>query len=483
VTLDTDPAIGFGKVVNADSLEQLVRSVKQLPFAQLISAARQRQGLSLNGVARGMHAAARQEGTHCGTTRQAILGYERGRIPHPDGLRWLAFAVGLPFEEVAAAARQQRRRRLELRLLASTTVVAPSAESQCGTLDEDDVERRQLLLIFGRAATAGLLASTLQPLRGLASAAPIGIDTLEAAMTISKSYRRLWATTPAEDLRDLVLGHLRLISRLLASATSETDRASLAAAASDACLVAASVAEDCWDLAGAQQHYQDAQTYAERSDDPMLQAYAAGCMSYWATMRGSGTEAVKAIQRAKRFLSPSAPPAAHASIAIREATAHAVAHDEPAMSSALLRAEKAFDEQGTSDPAGWSWGLLNGEKISRYRGFGAVSLKRPETAVPALKEGLDSLGPAPNKTRQYAMSKMAEAYVQTGDVEQACDLGAQALAMAVQLGDTLGVMAVRQVRVQLTPLQATPAVKAFDERALSSLLALSPAEGHLKSGC
>jgi hypothetical protein len=32
-------------------------------------------------------------------------------------------------------------------------------------------------------------------------------------------------------------------------------------------------------------------------------------------------------------------------------------------------------------------------------------------AVPALKEGLDSLGPAPTKTRQYAMSKLAEAYV------------------------------------------------------------------------
>jgi hypothetical protein len=47
--------------------------------------------------------------------------------------------------------------------------------------------------------------------------------------------------------------------------------------------------------------------------------------------------------------------------------------------------------------------------------------------------------------------------------------------MAVQLGDTLGVMAVRQVRVQLTPMQAAPAVRAFDERALSSLLALSPA--------
>ena len=108
-------------------------------------------------------------------------------------------------------------------------------------------------------------------------------------------------------------------------------------------------------------------------------------------------------------------------------------------------------------------------------GFAAVSLKRPDMAVPALREGLDSLGPAPTKTRQYAMSKLAEAYVQTGDVEQACDLGAQALGMAVQLGDTLGVMAVRQVRVQLTPMQGAPAVRAFDERALSSLLALSPA--------
>ncbi|HYR64186.1 MAG TPA: hypothetical protein VET24_16350, partial [Actinomycetota bacterium] len=70
--------------------------MEYLPLAQLVSGARQRQGLSLNGVARGMHAAARDEGTHSGATRQAVLGYERGRIPHPDALRWLAAAVGLP---------------------------------------------------------------------------------------------------------------------------------------------------------------------------------------------------------------------------------------------------------------------------------------------------------------------------------------------------------------------------------------------------
>ena len=42
--------------------------MEHLPFAELISGARQRQGLSLNAVARGMHAAAQREGTHCATT-------------------------------------------------------------------------------------------------------------------------------------------------------------------------------------------------------------------------------------------------------------------------------------------------------------------------------------------------------------------------------------------------------------------------------
>jgi transcriptional regulator with XRE-family HTH domain len=93
--------------------------MEHLPLAQLVSEARQRQGLSLNGVARRMHAAAEQDGIHCGVTRQTILGYQRGRIPHPDALRWLAAAVGLPLDEVIAAARRQRRYRLELRVLAS----------------------------------------------------------------------------------------------------------------------------------------------------------------------------------------------------------------------------------------------------------------------------------------------------------------------------------------------------------------------------
>jgi ATP/maltotriose-dependent transcriptional regulator MalT len=114
----------------------------------------------------------------------------------------------------------------------------------------------------------------------------------------------------------------------------------------------------------------------------------------------------------------------------------------------------------------------NDREISRYQGYAAVSLERPTTAVPALTGWLEHVGTAPTKMRAYTLSKLAEAHVQAGDVEQACDLGAQALTVATQSREAWSLMAVRELRVELAPMEATPAVKAFDERMVSTLLRL-----------
>jgi len=104
---------------------------EELPLATLIAEQRQQMELSLNAVARGMHKAAQDEGTYSLATQQAIHGYERGRIPNKDSLRWLATALRLPAEDVLAAARRQRAARDVARAataLASTmtTVAAPT---------------------------------------------------------------------------------------------------------------------------------------------------------------------------------------------------------------------------------------------------------------------------------------------------------------------------------------------------------------------
>jgi transcriptional regulator with XRE-family HTH domain len=464
-----EAAIGFEKIAVAQGLWYLSQGMEHLPFAELVSGTRQRQGLSLNGVARRMHAAAQQEGIHCGVTRQTILSYQRGRVPHPDALRWVAAALGLPLDELAAAAEQQRRYRLELRVLGSAGL--PGGAPACGTLDED-VERRELLRLMGRAAAAGVVAPALGHLPAPASTTPVDGTTVEAATAIARSYRRLWATTPNEDLHGPVLGHLRLVSRLL-TAASEKDRPKLAAAATDTAVLAAWLAEDMWDLGAAQRHYREARTYAERSRNNLLQAYVAGCKSYWASRTGNGTEAVKAVGRARRLLPADAPPAAHTWVAAREATAYATAHDEPAMSSALIEAEKSLEKTDGPSEATWPWLFpMNDQEVTRYRGLAAVSLQLPAMAVPALNEGLDALGPAPTKRRAHTLIKLAEAHVQAHDVEQACHLGVDAFTMATQLGDIEGLIGLRNVRVQLMPVERTQAVRAFDDRVLSTLLTL-----------
>ena len=144
------------------------------------------------------------------------------------------------------------------------------------------------------------------------------------------------------------------------------------------------------------------------------------------------------------------------------------------MSSALLRAEKSLEKTDGPGEAPWPWvfPMNHHHEITRFRGFAALNLKLPAMAVPALTDGLEQLGPAPTKRRAYTLSKLAEAHCQTGDVEQACDLGAQAFTIGSQLGDTESLMAVRNVRVQLMPVETTQAVRAFDDRVLSTLLTL-----------
>src|SRR2546421_10148675 len=172
--------------------------MEHLPFAELVSGARQRQGLSLNGVARRMHAAAEQEGIYCGVTRQTILSYQRGRVPHPDTLRWLAVAGGLPLDELAAAAQRQRRYRLELRVLGSAVV--PGAEPHCGTLDED-VERRELPRLMGRAATAGGRGPPLGRHPPPPSTTPGDAAAIGAGPPAPQGHHAVWATTPHQDWR------------------------------------------------------------------------------------------------------------------------------------------------------------------------------------------------------------------------------------------------------------------------------------------
>jgi transcriptional regulator with XRE-family HTH domain len=77
---------------------------------------RRRLSLSQTDVARRVRNAAKAEGRQSGATKQWVSEIERTeRVPHPDGLRWLAVAIEVPIERLVATADQQIRARSEPR--------------------------------------------------------------------------------------------------------------------------------------------------------------------------------------------------------------------------------------------------------------------------------------------------------------------------------------------------------------------------------
>jgi hypothetical protein len=144
--------------------------LERLPLAGLIVEQRRCQSLSLADVAALVRKSAEDEGKQSGATRQTAHNWERGQIPRPDSLRWLARALGLPTERMASAAAQQAamRRRELLRtatvlagaiLVADMPSVGPASKDRPGALgiQELDEVAGHLRRAFAEFSTADWL--------------------------------------------------------------------------------------------------------------------------------------------------------------------------------------------------------------------------------------------------------------------------------------------------------------------------------------
>jgi hypothetical protein len=247
----------------------------------------------------------------------------------------------------------------------------------------------------------------------------------DAITSVTGGFRRLEATTPADELRAPVRAHLRFIAGRLHHGGRQ-----LAAAASEAAGFAAWLAVDQADDTQAGHHYRRAVSYAERSGSDVLAAYMLGSMALWAAEAGRGSEARRLIGRAHDRIPHTAPPTLQAWSAAIEAIAQAGAGDADATLAALKRAETAVAK--AHDPV-WPWLFpFDAVKLAGYVGACATRLKLPRTALPALQEALDGLGPARTKQRALVLADLAANQRAVGDDDQARELAAEAHAIGVE---------------------------------------------------
>jgi hypothetical protein len=267
----------------------------------------------------------------------------------------------------------------------------------------------------------------LQTMAATPLAAMLGGEdpSTEAITAVTGGFRRLESTTAAADLGVPVTAHLRFIGGQLDHGGSQ-----LAAAASEAAGLAAWLAVDQADDAAAGRHYRQAVGYAQRSGSEVLAGYMLGSMALWAAETGRTGEAAHLLGQARRSIPETAPPTVHAWLAAIEATTAASAGDADAALAACKRAETAV--AAGHEPM-WPWLFpFDGTKLASYVGACATRLRLPRTALPALTEALDGLGPARTKQRALVLADLAVNHRALGDHDQARELAAEAHAIGVE---------------------------------------------------
>jgi len=219
----------------------------------------------------------------------------------------------------------------ELGLVSPSPPPAPHPTTVDGGTIGGDVERRELLRLLGGGLGAAVLTPALRRL-GAVRSFQLKDDALplEAAMSITDHYRLVLDSHPAKDLMAPVLGHLQFVSQLLDSSPSGPTQVQLATAASEAAGFVSRLAFDLNDEGGGWKYHHMAVAYAERAENPVLEAYHFAGMSLRAGIQHDGKLAVKLAEHANSLVPPKTSPGLRAWFGAREASAYSRLGDQPA---------------------------------------------------------------------------------------------------------------------------------------------------------
>jgi transcriptional regulator with XRE-family HTH domain len=296
---------------------------------------------------------------------------------------------------------------------------------------------------------------------------PALVDRLEE---MTGEFYRSEEQVPARELLGGVTHHLGRLIGLLQNSPSGVARRRLTRTAGETAALAGWLSFELGDGAATRGYYDAAIDAAKEVDDRALCAWVLGMMSFRSRAIGDQPTALALVRDAQRAGGRSAPATTRSWLAALEAEAHAGMGDARATRTAIGRADAAFSKaRRDTDP---SWMVFFDR--SRLDGMKVASLVRvePRAAQAASKEALAALQPSMTKKRSIILADLAFAYVQQGEIEEACRLAGQALAIVGHTESAVGLQRVRELRQRLEPWKDTRPVRQLDELLRASRLEL-----------
>ena len=260
----------------------------------------------------------------------------------------------------------------------------------------------------------------------------IGQRRLERLEREANRYSRLYPLSTPGQIGLGVRDHYRAASQALKQAQSGEHRTRLLATAGRFAALMSWLCYDTKQPAAALDHLDEGLEAAEQAGDRVLSAYVLASRGRVATFEGDHKEirdvGLAAINRAGTGRHVSGRMLAW--LYTLEARGHAGMGDLAATERALAQAERALGEGGRAEP-GPDMDFFDFTRLRALAGECYVFLRKPRLARTNLEETLQLIQPEQRKRRAMVELDLARAYVQAGQVAEACALAEQAL----NLGD------------------------------------------------
>lgn len=343
----------------------------------------------------------------------------------------------------------------------------------------DDAHRRYLLQHAQFAAAAYFvpairwLTSPLddRPARG--GDRSVGDADVQTIRQITAAYRSLDNQYGGGHIRVSVVRYLDAeVTPLLRGCYSARVGAALMSATAELTQLAAWAAYDDGLHGLAQRYMIQALRLAMTASDRPLGAEILAGMGHQAVYLGAHTEAIDLARAAARVAAEINVAALVAESAVLEAHAHAIAGDETACGKALNRAECALDRADrTADP---QWiAYFDEAYLAAKFGHCFAALGRGDLAQRFARRSLQ-MDSRYVRGKQFNLALLGRAYAQVGEVEQAAEIGVQAVELAQNLRSSRSVDYIADLANRLGACVGVPAVREFAERATPILARAVP---------
>jgi tetratricopeptide (TPR) repeat protein len=219
----------------------------------------------------------------------------------------------------------------------------------------------------------------------------------------------------------------------------------------------------------AQRYFVQALRLSQAAGDRMYGAYVLVSMSRQAVYLGHGREAVQLARVAQQGAGGSAPPAVQALLHAVEARAHGVLGEVRASTAALVRAERALEAARPGDEVPPWARFFDEAQLADEFGHCHRDLQQYRAAAQYAERSLQLRPPGYARSRLFCRLVLASARLGLGELDQACQLGAEAAGQAAEMRSLRAVEYVRDFERRLEPYKDAAPVRTYRDRVAALL--------------